>query len=49
VYGELFLTRGGGEPEFTHEDLELAMDLGTVLGSRIPTVLALEDEAGAQS
>jgi GAF domain-containing protein len=48
VYGELFLTRGGGEPEFTHEDLELAMDLGTVLGSRIPTVLALEDEAGAQ-
>ena len=39
VFGELFLTRHCGQPEFTHEDLELAMDLATVLGGRIPAVV----------
>ena len=32
-------------PDFTHEDLELAMDLGTVLGQPYPRCVALEDEA----
>ncbi len=45
VHGELFLCRLPGEPEFTYEDLELAMDLGTVLGARIPAVRAMEQEA----
>lgn len=44
VFGELFLARGESEPEFTIEDLALAMDLATVLGSRIPGVIAMEDE-----
>ncbi len=48
VYGELFITRGEGEPGFAGEDLELAMDLATVLGSRIPGVLAMEDEAAGE-
>lgn len=43
VLGEVFLARGPDVPVFTHEDLELAMDLGTVLGSRIAGVVALED------
>ncbi len=47
VFGELFLCRLPTEPEFTHEDLELTMDLGTVLGSRIPDVQAMELEARA--
>ena len=42
VFGELFLCRQPGEPEFTTEDLELAVDLGTVLGARIPAVRAME-------
>jgi GAF domain-containing protein len=45
VFGELFLCRLPGEPEFTYEDLELAMDLGTVIGSRIPGVEEIEREA----
>ncbi|MEO8105717.1 MAG: GAF domain-containing protein [Actinomycetes bacterium] len=45
VFGELFLCRQPGEPEFTSEDLELAMDLGTVLGARIPAVVEMEQEA----
>jgi len=45
VFGELFLCRGEGQPKYTPEDLELAMDLATVLGSRIPGVLAMEEEA----
>jgi len=45
VYGELFLTRAKNEPGFTSEDLELAIDLATVLGGRIPAVVAMEDEA----
>lgn len=44
VFGEVFLARGPEEPLFTHEDLELAIDLATVLGSRIPDVLAMEDQ-----
>lgn len=44
VFGELFLCRSPGEPEFTHEDLDLAMDLGTVLGARIPAVRAMEED-----
>jgi GAF domain-containing protein len=39
VFGELFLTRSGEEPPFTQEDLELVMDLATVLGGRIPAVI----------
>jgi GAF domain-containing protein len=46
VLGEIFLTRGPGEPDFTSEDLDLAMDLATVLGSRIPAVLG-EESVGA--
>lgn len=49
VFGELFLRRREGEPPFADEDLELAMDLGTVLGSRIPGVVAMEEEAGTDS
>ena len=45
VHGELFLCRPPGEPGFTYEDLELAMDLGTVLGSRIPAIQAMEQRA----
>jgi GAF domain-containing protein len=44
VLGEVFLARGPDVPVFTHEDLELAMDLGTVVGSRIPGVAAMDDE-----
>jgi GAF domain-containing protein len=49
VFGEVFLTRGPDVPVFTHEDLELAMDLGTVVGSRIPGVLAREDDRGRRA
>lgn len=49
VFGELFLCRRAGEPEFTDEDLELAMDLATVVGSRIPGVVAMEDEAASEA
>jgi GAF domain-containing protein len=48
VFGELLLCRREGQPTFTPEDLELAMDLATVLGSRIPGVLAMEDEAATE-
>lgn len=48
VFGELFLTREEGVPPFTGEDLELAMDLATVLGGRIPAVLDMEDEAAGK-
>lgn len=39
VLGEMFLTRGAGAPPFSAEDLDLALDLATVLGGRIPHVL----------
>jgi GAF domain-containing protein len=39
VFGELFLTRSGEQPPLTQEDLELVMDLATVLGGRIPAVI----------
>lgn len=39
VFGELFLTRKAGRPAFTREDLDLAMDLATVIGGRIPAVV----------
>jgi GAF domain-containing protein len=39
VFGELFLTRNEQQPPFTSEDLELMMDLATVVGGRIPAVL----------
>jgi GAF domain-containing protein len=39
VLGEVFLARGPDVPVFTHEDLELAMDLATVVGSRIAGVV----------
>jgi GAF domain-containing protein len=39
VFGELFLTRNTAQPPFTSEDLELVMDLATVIGGRIPAVL----------
>jgi GAF domain-containing protein len=42
VLGEIFLTRGPGEPTFTHEDLDLVIDLATVVGSRIPAVIGDE-------
>lgn len=45
VFGELFLCRLPGQPEFAQEDLDLAMDLGTVLGARIPVVRVMEREA----
>lgn len=45
VFGELFMTRAVGVPAFTGEDLELAIDLATVIGSRIPGVLEMEEEA----
>ena len=38
VFGELFVTRNCEQPPFTHEDLDLLMDLATVLGGRIPSV-----------
>lgn len=47
VFGELFLAREKSEPEFTIEDLALAMDLATVLGSRMPGVIAMEDEVAS--
>ena len=40
VFGELFLTRNNSQPPFTEEDLELVIDLATVLGGRIPAVVA---------
>ena len=39
VFGELFLTRNTDQHPFSAEDLELAMDLATVLGGRIPAVV----------
>ena len=42
VLGEVFVTRSAGEPPFTWEDLDLAVDLGTVVGARVPHVLAME-------
>jgi GAF domain-containing protein len=39
VFGELFLTRSSDQPPFTQEDLELVMDLATVIGGRIPSVI----------
>jgi hypothetical protein len=39
VFGEMFLTRNAQQPPFTSEDLELMMDLATVIGARIPVVL----------
>ncbi len=39
VRGELYLTRGIGEPVFTPEDLEINSDFATQLGTRIPALL----------
>lgn len=39
VFGELFLARSADRPAFTREDLDLAMDLATVIGGRLPIVV----------
>ena len=40
LHGEIFLTRGVGEAPFDHADLQLGIDLGTVLGSTLRAALA---------
>jgi|SRR4051812_6646914 len=45
VLGELFLSRQGDQPNYTHEDVELAIDVATVIGSRLADVTEMELES----
>jgi hypothetical protein len=45
VLGELFLSRQGDQPAYTHEDIELAIDVATVIGSRLADVTEMELES----
>jgi len=46
VRGEIFATRRAGEPPFTNDDVDVARDLATQLGSQFPRLLAqpLDDD-----
>lgn len=46
VRGEVFATRRAGEPPFSDDDVDMARDLATQLGSQFPRLLAepLEEE-----
>ncbi len=40
VHGEIFLLRSPGEPSFTRDDLDLVSDMATLLGARLPALIA---------
>ena len=40
VRGEVFATRRASEPSFTPDDVSVARDLATELGTAFPTLLA---------
>jgi GAF domain-containing protein len=40
VHGEIFLLRLAGSPAFTRDDLDLVAELASILGARLPALLA---------
>jgi hypothetical protein len=48
VHGEVFLVRGKGTPPFTRQELDLACECTTLLGARLPALVAAHKESGSE-